>query len=179
MQDIIWATLRSYSISKRLTQILQDIRGKSKAAIKIEKDLLEIVSAFINGVRTIRRRTIRRGQFGADNSAQDNLAPTIRRNNSSRTIRRKVYIINVIENFASSQQYFLTSRIHFSNIFHQICFHFNNILSSIQIPFWQYFSSIQLPFQHYFHQSRFHVNNTFSSIQLPFQQYFSPIPLPF
>src|SRR6218665_3806289 len=56
----------------------------------------------VEGVRTIRRRTIRCGQFGADNlaqvnsartiwrrqfsvdnSAQDNLARTIRRNNSS------------------------------------------------------------------------------------------------
>src|SRR6218665_3165394 len=35
-------------------------------------------------------RTIRRGQFGADNSALDNSARTIRRDNSSRTIRRKI-----------------------------------------------------------------------------------------
>ena len=40
-QDIIWATLRSYGIGKRLTQILQDIGERSKAAIKIGKDLGE------------------------------------------------------------------------------------------------------------------------------------------
>ena len=42
------------------------------------------------GVRTIRRRTIRRGQFGADNSARTIRRWTIRRNNLSRTIRRKI-----------------------------------------------------------------------------------------
>src|SRR6218665_257470 len=58
------------------------------------------------------------GQFGADNSAQDNSARTIRRDNLSRTIRRKVYIINFIENSASTQQYsFHQSRFHFSNFF--------------------------------------------------------------
>ena len=54
------------------------------------------------------------GQFGADNS--------------SRTIRRKVYVINFIENPASTQQY----------SFHQSQFHFSN-LSSILLPFRQYF----------------------------------------
>src|SRR6218665_1888347 len=53
-----------------------------------------------------------------DNSVQDNSARTIRRDNLSRTIRRKVYIINFIENPASTQQYSLhQSRFHFSNFF--------------------------------------------------------------
>jgi len=38
-QDIIWATLRSYGIGKRLTQILQDVGERSKAAINIGKNL--------------------------------------------------------------------------------------------------------------------------------------------
>jgi len=56
----------------------------------------------IDGSRTIRRRTIRRGQFGAINSAHHNSARTIRRDNSSRTIQRKVYIIHFIENSLSN-----------------------------------------------------------------------------
>src|SRR6218665_1817814 len=44
-QDIIWATLRSYGIGKRLTQILQNIRESSKAAIKIGKGLGEWYTA--------------------------------------------------------------------------------------------------------------------------------------
>src|SRR6218665_3177049 len=91
------------------------------------------------------------GQFGADNSAQDN---------SSRTIRRKEYNINLLENPA--------------------------LIKKMQ----QYFSSIPLPIQQYvfinpssisailFHQSRFHFSNIFSPILLPSQQYFPSIPLP-
>ena len=40
-QDIIRATLRSHGIGKRLTHILQDIGERSKAAIKIGKDIAE------------------------------------------------------------------------------------------------------------------------------------------
>src|SRR6218665_2113077 len=47
------------------------------------------------------------GQFRVDNWAQDNSARTIRRYNSSRTIRRKVYIINFLENLASSNILFI------------------------------------------------------------------------
>ena len=88
-----------------------------------------------DGSRTIRRRTIRCGQFGADNSAWTIRCRTIRRgqfgaDNSFRTIRRKVYIINFIQNPAYTQQYsFQQSRFHFSN-----------------------FSSIPLPFRQLFHQ---------------------------
>ena len=59
---------------------------------------------------------------------------TIRRDNSSRTIRLKVYIINFIQNPASTQQY----------SFHQSRFHFSNF-SSIPHPFRQHFSSNLIP----------------------------------
>src|SRR6218665_3010272 len=48
------------------------------------------MAAQADGVRTIRRRTIRRGQFGADNSARTIRRWTIRRDNLLRTIRRKI-----------------------------------------------------------------------------------------
>src|SRR6218665_2496839 len=78
-----------------------------------------------------------------DNSAQDNSARTIRRDNLSRTIRRKVYIINFIENPASTQQYsFHQSRFHFSNFFinlasiSAILFHLFLTLTYIVYLYW-------------------------------------------
>jgi len=62
------------------------------------------------GVRTIRRRTIRRGQFVADNSAQ-------------------IIIISFIENPASIS----------ATSFHQSRFYFNYMFSSIPLLFQQYF----------------------------------------
>src|SRR6218665_3865336 len=69
------------------------------------------------------------GQFGVDNSAR-----TIRSDNSSSTIRRKVYILNFIQNPSSTQKY----------SFHQSRFHFSNF-SSIPHSFRQHFSSILIP----------------------------------
>src|SRR6218665_3923989 len=99
-----------------------------------------------------------------DNSVQDN---------SARTIRRKVYNINLLvkPRFQSNK---------FSHIFHHCPFHFSNTFSSIPPPFQQYFfvnlTSISAIF---FINSRFHLSSTFSSIPLPYQQYFSSVPLPF
>src|SRR6218665_3822977 len=70
----------------------------------------------------------------SDNSAQDN---------SARTIRRRVYIINFMENPASTQQY----------SFHQFRFHFSNF-SLIPLPFRQYFSSILIPNSYYLERNR-------------------------
>src|SRR6218665_1190373 len=81
------------------------------------------------GSRTIRRRTIRRGKFGADNSALDNSARTIRRDNSSRTIRRKI-------RYQFYRKFRFHSAIFFSSIpllfqldyLHQSRFYFSNII---------------------------------------------------
>jgi len=99
------------------------------------------------------------GQFGAGQFAR-----TIRRDNSSWTIRRKLglYNINLLKNSVLIQQ----------------CF------SSIPPPFQQHFSSVPLPFLQYIfinpasisaiflYQSRFYFSNIFQSIPLPLQQCF-------
>src|SRR6218665_12287 len=106
------------------------------------------------GVRTIRRRTIRRGKFVADNSAQN-------------------IIINFIKNPASiSSTSFHQSRFHFSYMFPSIPLPFQQYFSSMPLPFQQCFSSIPLSFRQYsFHQSRFHFRNISPSIPLSFHQF--------
>src|SRR6218665_1869637 len=99
-------------------------------------------------------RTIRRGQFGGDNSALDNSAQQFVADNSAQTIILILYKIQLS---------------------------LSDIFSSIQPPFQQYIfiniasispifvSSISLPFQ----QSSFYQSISaisFSSIPLPFQQ---------
>ena len=40
-QDIFWATLRSYGVRKRPTEILKDKGDRSKAAVRFEQDIGE------------------------------------------------------------------------------------------------------------------------------------------
>ena len=108
-----------------------------------------------NSARTIRRRTTRRGQFGA----------TIRPGQFG----AKYIIINFIENSATSQPYFLTSRFHFSNIFfinpasistiffHQSRFHFGNIFHQYSFLFSIPTSILAI----FLHQYRFHFSNIY------------------
>ena len=90
----------------------------------------------LNGVRTIRR-----GQFGANNSALDNSARQFVADNSAQNIILILHKIPLL----------------FSNIFRQSRPYFSNI-----------FSSIQLPFQQFFHQSGFHFSDIFSQSRFCF-----------
>src|SRR6218665_1695114 len=123
-----------------------------------------------------------------DNSAQDN---------SARTIRRKEYNINLLENSAlihtNSAIFFINPASISAMLFHQSGLHFSNNFSSIPFPFQKYvfINPASISAAIFCHKSRFHFSNIFSKIPLPFQQYlfinpasisaifFSSVPLPF
>src|SRR6218665_2034016 len=100
-------------------------------------------------------RTVRRGQFGADNSALDNSAQQFVADNSAQTI-----ILIFRKSSFHSAVSFLQSCLHFSNNFYQSSFHFNNILFINPVLFQQYSSrQFRFYFSSIFHQSSFHFSN--------------------
>src|SRR6218665_1185728 len=135
---------------------------------KLKTNTSTLIDSRNYGVRTIRRRTIRRGQFGA-------------------TIRRGQFGANYNINFIKKSSFhsalsFRQSSFHFSNNFYQSSFHFSNILFINPLLFQQYSSrQSRFHFSSIFHQSHpaFISAIFFSSIPLPYQSYFVLIALPF
>src|SRR6218665_595083 len=113
---------------------------------KLKTNTSTLIDSRNYGVRTIRRRTIRRGQFGA-------------------TIRRGQFGANDNINFLKKSSFhsalsFRQSSFHFSNNFYQSSFHFSNILFINPVLFQQYSSrQSRFHFSSIFHQSRFNFSN--------------------
>ena len=125
----------------------------------------------IAGVRTIRRRTIRRGQFGSTICCGAKYINFIK----NPAFGAK-YNINFIENPAFIHQYFssvppLFQQNFFINLASISSIFFINLASISAIFFYQSRFCFNNP-AGFCHQSLFHFSGTFFINQLPFRQYF-------